>query len=166
MVVMNKLENFRRNLSPTHFNINKDVLSTAQEVLESSDFPTTKNEKWKYSRLGRLSKLELQQSKKLSANVSVEKICDEAITIEINNGHIQSIPSLPKGITIKSFNNCSNEELSKIGNYLNLENEVFHSLNSLYANDGVYIETDKNVKIDQESINISSCVYIQTTIKN
>ena len=67
MVVMNKLENFRRNLSPTHFNINKDVLSTAQEVLESSDFPTTKNEKWKYSRLGRLSKLELQQSKKLSA---------------------------------------------------------------------------------------------------
>ena len=150
MVVMNKLENFRRNLSPTHFNINKDVLSAAQNVLESSDFPTTKNEKWKYSRLGRLSKLELQQSRKPSVSSNSQLICDNAITIEINNGHIQSIPTLPKGIEIKSFNNCSNEELSRIGNYLNLENEVFHSLNSLYANDGIYIETDKNVKIDKE----------------
>ena len=119
MVVMNKLENFRRNLSPTHFNINKDVLSAAQNVLESSDFPTTKNEKWKYSRLGRLSKLELQQSRKPSVSSNSQLICDNAITIEINNGHIQSIPTLPKGIEIKSFNNCSNEELSRIGNYLN-----------------------------------------------
>jgi len=147
---MNKLENFRIKLKPTNIPIDSKILDLAKEVLHKNDFPTTKNEKWKYTRLGRLSKLKPDECELFLNQNSLEKISENAITIEINNGYFNFISEIPAGIKIKSLKDCSKNELSKIGKNLQLENEIFHSLNSLYLNDGVYIEIDRNIKIDKE----------------
>jgi Fe-S cluster assembly protein SufD len=57
-ITNNKLNNFIRNLdvSPAHFQ------QMAAERLGELDFPTTRDEYWRYTRLGRLTKLELSKS--------------------------------------------------------------------------------------------------------
>ena len=148
---MSKLQNFRENFIPTSLALNEDVLSHSKKVLEENDFPTTKNEKWKYTRLGKLSRLTLDKNKEnIEHKSSVEKISDLAITIEISNGFINSIPNLPKGLKIKSLKDCNKEELSYLGENIHLENEVFHCLNSLYIQDGIYIDIQKDIKIEEE----------------
>ena len=148
---MNKLKNFRKNFSSTTIPIRKEVLSLSEEILEKNDFPTTKNEKWKYTRLGKLSRLSLDENKETSnKNKSSEKISDEAITIQITNGFINSITELPKGLIIKSLKDCSKKELSFLGENIHLDNEVFHCLNSLYIQDGIYMEIEKNTKLKKE----------------
>ena len=148
---MNKLQNFRKNFNPTSIPFRKEILSSSEEILEKNDFPSTKNEKWKYTRLGKLSRLSLEKSKqKSSIKESSEKISEQAITVEITNGFVTTITELPKGLVIKSLKDCNKEELASLGENIHLENEVFHCLNSLYIQDGVYIEIEKNTKLNKE----------------
>jgi hypothetical protein len=134
---MNKLQNFRKNFNPTSIPFRKEILSFSEEILEKNDFPSTKNEKWKYTRLGKLSRLSLEKSnQKSSIKESSEKISEEAITVEITNGFVTTITELPKGLVIKSLKDCSKKELASLGENIHLENEVFHCLNSLYIQDG------------------------------
>ncbi|MDG1841334.1 MAG: Fe-S cluster assembly protein SufD [Crocinitomicaceae bacterium] len=148
---MNKLQNFRKNFNPTSIPLRKEMLTLSEEILKKNDFPTTKNEKWKYTRLGKLSRLSLEKSKDTSTiKKSSEKISEEAITIEIINGFVNTISDLPKGLIIKSLKDCSKKELAFLGENIHLENEVFHCLNSLYIQDGIYIEIEKDTKLKEE----------------
>ena len=57
-IAKNKITNFIKNLdvSPAHFQ------QMAAERLGELDFPTTRDEYWKYTRLGKLTKLDLEKS--------------------------------------------------------------------------------------------------------
>lgn len=150
----NKLTAFVENLSPTTLSISTELIKEANSVLSTTDFPTTRNENWKYTRVGRIAAIR-SDNKVINDNHSVitaetiPTIDNEAITFVFENGIFNatlSSKSLPTGLLVKQLSACSIDELSLVGNQLKLDGEVFNALNTVYATDGIFIQiADKEI---------------------
>lgn len=150
----NKLTAFVENLSPTAISLSKELIKEANSVLSTSDFPTTRNENWKYTRVGRIAAIRSEKNgindgfQVLTAE-SIPSIDKDAITFVFENGVFNSIlssKSSPAGLLVKPLSDCTSEELSIIGRQLKLEGEVFNALNTAYATDGIFIQiADKEI---------------------
>ena len=153
-----KLSAFVDKLSKTLLPLDQKITHKAQEVIESMDFPTTRNEAWKYTRLGKITGIKLENKIDRVGNLSREKInslfqvSKNGLTFVYENGLFRSDLSsgeFPKGATIKPLTGCSKEELKNLGANIKLENEVFNAINTLFAVDGMFISIDKNVVINE-----------------
>lgn len=170
----NKLTAFVENLSATKIALSQALLNEATEVLSANDFPTTRTEAWKYTRVGRIAGIKGKQQENSSAlsqqkALSKEYIFDEnALTFVFENGNfVPEISSLiiPQGLTIKSFSNCTSEELSIAGSQLRLEKEVFNALNTAYLSDGLFIQIADNVVLEN-SIQIVHILSGEQSVSN
>jgi Fe-S cluster assembly protein SufD len=149
----NKLVAFTEGLRPSLLPLSPAVLKRAEETLDSCDFPTTRNEAWKYTRVGRIANL--KPSNSIQGTLHLDQkflISKNAITLVFENGNFlkeHSSNDLPVGLHISSLAECSESDLGLLGKNLNLENEVFNSLNTRYMNNGAFIRVAAKTKIEK-----------------
>ena len=164
-LTQNTAIDFAQNWTETTLPFSNAILSEAKKTLENTPFPTTRNEAWKYTRVTKISKSEFKNSVSSLANIADFKILENAITLVFVNGHFQKeLSSLDAvdGLTISNLAVVPADKLASLGENVQLENEVFHAMNTLYANDGAYIHIQAG-KIIEKSIQL---LFIQNGENN
>lgn len=140
--------------------LSSELIEKARQELVNIDYPTTKNESWKYTRVTKISKKDfaINENNNIS-NIDKFKIIKDSINIVFINGFFsQSLSSenlKTDGLVIETIN----EKSSKlVGKNVELTNEIFNSLNTVFSTGGVSITIKKNSKIDKpiQIINIIS----------
>ncbi len=164
----NKLTAFINNLSPTSLNFSNELLQSATISLLTNDFPTTRKEAWKYTRVGRIAAIKAAPKSAISSSPTPFTIDSNALTFVFENGEF--IPSLssaiiPKGISIKSLSFCDAEELSQIGKLAKVDGEIFTAMNVAYANDGLFIKIADHIILEQ-SIQITHILRGKNNVSN
>jgi Fe-S cluster assembly protein SufD len=128
--------------------LNETLKSNASSVLETIQFPTTRTEAWKYTRLGKISNKKFNIQKGIVTDISKFEISKEATTIVFVNGFIDSSLSskeIPTGVEFKSITNSTFD----FGKNVKLENEIFNSLNTRFATDGFYIHIKSKTVLEK-----------------
>lgn len=152
----NKLSLFEQHFQETSIPGLQSMQSSARTYLNTQDFPTTRVERFKYTRLTKLA----NGLSPLASIIDLEKlkshqICADAIAIFIGNGTV-ILPSneLPKGLQIDFIQTASDLPQTNT-------KDVFAAMNVLYAHSGVRIQVDKNMVIEQpiELIHVCSGAY-------
>jgi Fe-S cluster assembly protein SufD len=155
LLSVNKLEAFRGHLSKTSLGFSKEVIERAESFLCQTDFPTTKIEAWKYTRLNKISGIHASNDTALDTDVlSIYDLGKETIEFVFQNGVLVSGYSedgvecdLPDGLTILPLEKCSPEQLQALPIQENLD--VFNTMNTLYCSSGLFIEVNKNTVVDK-----------------
>ena len=132
----------------------------AFERLREQDFPTPKQEDWKYTSVKELVKATLRPQSPV--NIKAEHVKPflipdlTAIQLVFVNGFFQEKLSnlgteLPEGLTIASLNEAKKEHLGLVEAHLDFlsskENLFFSNVNTAYAQDGGFIHIAKNKEI-------------------
>lgn len=158
-----KIAKFQDGLTLSTLNFRENALNNAKNILSSNDFPTTRNERWKYTRVAKIA------NKSFVHNVgSVSQLAlpvEDAYTIVFVNGNFQanlSTSNFPEGIEIAPLSSVSTDLLGSVDK--NKDN-VFSALNTLYANDGVFIRL-KAKTIVEKPIQIVHVLTGENTIAN
>ena len=148
-------------LNETQVAWNKTVIDQARNVVENTPLPTTRDEAWKYTRVAKLGKQAFQAG--TSVRTAQPVIDQTAYRIEFVNGHLvdSSTNDLPKGVRVEPLS--STEQSLEVG--LELDNELFNAINTLYLNDGVSIVIDDEVVLDKP-IEIAHSLSGETVISN
>jgi Fe-S cluster assembly protein SufD len=74
------------------------------------------------------------------------RICAESLQFVFHNGNlIQQPENLPNGLTVKSIQDCSAEELANVSTELT----TFEALNLAYANNGLFIQIATKTNLEQ-----------------
>lgn len=144
-VQLSKLKQFSANFVESKIPLKAEIISKSKLILDEFDFPTTRYEQWKYTRLTKLSQLSLHQTS--SAQGLLKSPLNNSQVLSIINGNVATLSSI-EGVTITKLSELANEKLHLIGKYVNLDNTIFHALNSLYSNDGLFIEINENQQIE------------------
>lgn len=145
VISTNKLAAFRANLASTTLAFPVDKVNVALEFLNTSDFPTTKHENWKYTRLARIANLRFHQKNTAEINHKL-KICKNSLQFVFHNGNLILQPqNLPNGLTAKSIQDCSTEELTAVS----AELTTFEAMNLAYAFNGLYIHLEAKITLEQ-----------------
>lgn len=164
LLVENKVNNFTVGLSETHLSFPKNILDFAKEVISGTDFPTTRNERWKYTRLTKITNKTFV-SKQATVN-ALDLPIKEAFTIVFVNGYynesLSSIDDLPKGLIISPLSKASDEHLGQIANQ---EQSIFTSINTLHSTDGAYVHLKEKTAL-QKPIQIVHVVTGEKVIAN
>ncbi len=130
----------------------------ALKALENLEFPTTREEYWKYTRVGKITNANYSQSP--SFNVSdisrylVEGL--EAYIVVFVNGFFSeelSDISKAKGITICPIAKARKEYVDQFEQYFGglskHESQFFSAVNTVYNTNGVYLNIQKNSLVDK-----------------
>jgi len=144
---ISKIQAFASKFNETNLAFSPTSIADAKNTLLHLDFPTTKTEFWKYTRLAKLAQLRLNQEKIRENEQVVAPLTDNGI-VRIRNGYITSISKEIAGLTITPFSKCSEQQLSLIGKKADLNQNIFLALNTLYSQEGLFIEVEENAQIE------------------
>lgn len=153
----------------------ENLKSAGIENLQNTDFPTLRDEVWKYTRVSGLLKKEFKSAQVDSINISestLELIGNNPRLVFVNGFYNAELSVLPtdKNITISclSDNNTTEQQLAEHPTNWENENEAFTLLNQSSFTDGALIEVAKNSKIEESvyMIHISSGDLVSTTNRN
>jgi Fe-S cluster assembly protein SufD len=138
----------------------QDLRTNAKKALENLDFPTSKTEYWKYTRIGKIiNKTYGIQHEVSDSNIDISSYLIpelDANIVVLVNGFFR--PDLSKietenGLKINSLKEVINQSDSFIKDHLGeiakAEKELFIALNTLCFTDGVYVDLDKNAVIEK-----------------
>jgi Fe-S cluster assembly protein SufD len=144
---ISKIQAFASKFKETNLAFSPTIIADAKNTLLHLDFPTTKTEFWKYTRLGKLAQLRLHQEK-ISENEQVLAPLTDNGIVRITNGYITSFSKEIAGLNITPFSKCSEQQLSLIGKKADLTQNIFLALNTLYSQEGLFIEVEENAQIE------------------
>lgn len=144
---ISKIQAFASKFNETNLAFSPTSIADAKNTLFHLDFPTTKTEFWKYTRLAKLAQLRLNQEK-IKENEQVEAPLTDNGIVRITNGYITSFSKEIAGLTITPFSKCSEQQLSLIGKKADLTQNIFLALNTLYSQEGLFIEVEENAQIE------------------
>ncbi len=144
---ISKIQAFASKFKETNLAFTPTSIADAKNTLLHLDFPTTKTEFWKYTRLAKLAQLRLNQEKIRENEQVVAPLTDNGI-VRITNGYITSFSKEIAGLTITPFSKCSEQQLSLIGEKADLKQNIFLALNTLYSQEGLFIEVEENAQIE------------------
>ena len=144
---ISKIQAFASKFNETNLAFSPTSIADAKNTLLHLDFPTTKNEFWKYTRLAKLAQLRLNQEKIRENEQVVAPLTDNGI-VRITNGYITSFSKEIAGLTITLFSKCNKQQLSLIGKKADLKQNIFLALNTLYSQEGLFIEVEENAQIE------------------
>lgn len=153
------------------FLLNPELRQKALEVLENTAFPTTKTEAWKYTRVAKIknSPLSVQENPvSLEGNFGVSSNSIQCVFI---NGHFSetlSYKSYPEGLKILPLSKMDEAEVGVLGGNVLLEGEVFSSINTAYATDGLYVHVSAKMQIDPviEIIQINTEDHVLSNLRH
>jgi Fe-S cluster assembly protein SufD len=145
-----KLSRFRSGLKPTSIKFTKECLNEAIGFLESKDFPTTKEESWKYTRLSKLANTTFSGSVS-NDEFEISFVHANSYRFVFTNGELTH---LTDGFDAFSLNDLAGDRLNQI----RLENHFFDAINLSYLENGLFIEIDANRQLDKpiEIIHVSN----------
>lgn len=145
-----KLSRFQSGLKPTSIKFTKECLNEAIGFLESKDFPTTKEESWKYTRLSKLANATFSGSFS-NDEFEISFIHANSYRFVFTNGELTHFTD---GFDAFSLKDLAGERLNQI----RLENHFFDAINLSYAENGLFIEIDANRQLDKpvEIIHVSN----------
>ncbi len=158
-VTASKVQQFIENLK---FNSDVEVQKLAYKQLKSANFPTTKDEYWKYIRLGKITKHLFDTSNTKTLNhQQIESliVCEQFIVIE--NGNVRSDLSsfdLDKVNIITLPVNSVEEGLENIKKNPSATHLVFDDINSAFIEKVIVISVPKNVEWNEDV----QVLYVQT----
>ncbi len=148
-LTQNKVEEFVSHIAENKLAVWNELPSIRKsglEALEELDFPTTKNEYWKYSRTNRISKHAYKFNPLTDVNIDLDSVRIKGLDtyeVVIVNGFLnKELSNLPSKdcIELKSFEDCSTEELrSYFSQNLDTISNIFSALNTAYFTDGILI---------------------------
>ena len=144
---ISKIQAFASKFKETNLAFSPTSIADAKNTLLHLDFPTTKTEFWKYTRLAKLAQLRLNQEKIRENEQVVAPLTDNGI-VRITNGYITSFSKEIAGLKITPFSKCSEQQLSLIGKKADLKQNIFLALNTLYSQEGLFIEVEENAQIE------------------
>ena len=144
---ISKIQAFASKFKETNLAFSPTIIAVAKNTLLHLDFPTTKNEFWKYTRLAKLAQLRLKQTIIIEEKQVIAPLSDNGI-VRITNGYITSFSKEIAGLTITPFSKCSEQQLSLIGKKADLKQNIFLALNTLYSQEGLFIEVEENAQIE------------------
>jgi len=144
---ISKIQAFASKFNETNLAFSPTSITDAKNTLLHLDFPTTKTEFWKYTRLAKLAQLRLNQEKIRENEQVIAPLSDNGI-VRITNGYITSFSKEIAGLTITPFSKCSEQQLSLIGKKADLTQNIFLALNTLYSQEGLFIEVEENAQIE------------------
>ena len=144
---ISKIQAFASKFKETNLAFSPTIIADAKNTLLHLDFPTTKTEFWKYTRLAKLAQLRLNQEKIRENEQVVAPLTDNGI-VRITNGYITSFSKEIAGLTIIPFSKCSEQQLSLIGKKADQTQNIFLALNTLYSQEGLFIEVEENAQIE------------------
>jgi len=148
-----------------------EIGEQAMEAINKLDFPTTRTEDWKYTRVGRIIKNDLQVLKSdFSIDVNKYKIdgldCD--LLVYINGVFKEKLSEITKSNMCVTF--FSNPELvgeervkTNFGKTSRHQDNIFTAINTAYPSDGAFIHIDKNKK-GQKPVHILNLSIGENTI--
>jgi Fe-S cluster assembly protein SufD len=141
-------------------NYNHAKQAEAKSKLESLSFPTTRDERWKYTRVSKVAKgafNTVTDSKKIDLS-SIHRL-DSQFKLVLNNGvvdkNLSVLPSI-EGVTVMSMSDALISKTDIVSEYFGKHvhtDEVFPNINTAFAQDGLFLHIAKNVKLE-ESIEI------------
>ncbi|MCB0408663.1 MAG: Fe-S cluster assembly protein SufD [Flavobacteriales bacterium] len=154
---LTKKDIFLETLSTLDFNETEHFLAlrkNAMKELESLEFPTSKTEYWKYTRVGKIinNKYELGISKEVDVQPYLIENLDANILVVVNGFYQASLSKIDSesGITITSLSYAKKQELEGVKTHFNQftqdKSEIFLAINNVYHTDGIYIEVEKNTQ--------------------
>ena len=144
---ISKIQAFASKFNETNLAFSPTSIADAKNTLLHLDFPTTKTEFWKYTRLAKLAQLRLKQTIIIEEKQVIAPLSDNGI-VRITNGYITSFSKEIAGLTITPFSKCSEQQLSLIGKKADLNQNIFLALNTLYSQEGLFIEVEENAQIE------------------
>lgn len=143
------------------------LIDKAKLVLDVLDFPTTRNEAWKYTRVAKIknASFKIDATHHLEAN-SVQKLCIpdlQGSVLVFVNGFYQAALStiIPEtGLEVSPLSEAVSKDWisSEAGSKTALEDQFFNAMNTRYASDGVAIRIAKKAQIEQTV----QCLFIST----
>lgn len=151
-MTQSQLREFTAGWNKTALNFNAKDIETAEVVMNEMNFPSTKVEAWKYTRLTKLAKQKFTPA--IETSISNFETIEEGTTkLVFVNGIYQNALSNTTGAGIQVQNLATQ---AQIENNIPVEGEVFNAMNTLFAQDGASIIIEKN----QTAANIH-LVFIQ-----
>lgn len=161
-VVENKVAKFMEGFTPTTLNFSTTTRTIAENACNTLEFPTTKNERWKYTRVTKISNKTFRTNN--DKTTSVEAPLKDAYTIQFVNGQLLSTASnLPEGVTVAPISATNTERY--LGTLAKADLSIFSAMNILYATDGAYIHIAAKTIVDKP-IQIIHVVTGEHTIAN
>ena len=124
----------------------------AQKEISALDFPTSRTEYWKYTRVGKIinNTYALGQPEKLAIQPYLIPNLDADILVVVNGFLDESLSNIPNqnGLTVSSLSQAKKNNSASFQKHFNQltqkKAELFLAFNNAYHTDGVYVETDKN----------------------
>ena len=169
-----KKDNFLATLSSLQFDEDsyfEGLRNNAQNELNKLDFPTSKTEYWKYTRVGKIvnNTYTLGQPEKIDiTNFLIPNL--EAQVLVIINGHIATDLSdftSVDGVTLTSLSAAKKQGFEGLKKYFNQftqdKKEIFLAFNNAFHTDGIYLEVAKN-KIVEKPLHIINITTGNNTI--
>jgi Fe-S cluster assembly protein SufD len=138
----------------------QDLRTNAKKALENLEFPTSKTEYWKYTRIGKI----INKTYGIQHDVSDSKIdissylipeLDANIVVLVNGFFRADLSKIEteKGLNINSLKDVINQSdafiTAHLGEIAKAEKELFIALNTLCFTDGVSIDLEKNAVIEK-----------------
>jgi Fe-S cluster assembly protein SufD len=137
-----------------------EVRKQAIEQFVKLDFPTVKNEDWKYTNVSAIHNYNFVRDFK--TQVSTDELkkhlipsLDCYLFVLVNGNYspeLSDITGLPEGVTVDSFRNVYKNNPELINKYFAKYTEIengFVALNTAFANDGVVIHVPENTVLDK-----------------
>tara|TARA_Y100000385_G_scaffold291820_1_gene372719 strand:+ start:16494 stop:17717 length:1224 start_codon:yes stop_codon:yes gene_type:complete len=114
----------------------------AQKALHNLDFPSTRDEYWKYTRLTKIqnSRFSLEES---TEDIAIESINEDAAHLNCINGFFRElIGELPEGVSITPLEQVNTS-------LIEYQHEFFAALNTAYFTPGIKITVDSGVVMEK-----------------
>ncbi len=147
---MEQVINTTNNIDIIQSNGVNGILSTelkekAKALLSNLSIPTTKTEAWKYTRVGKISNKKFDIQSGIVNSIDTFSVFKEATTIVFVNGFFdEKLSNLSEQVNVHPLSKVSSSEIDPIGKSIQLENEIFNTLNTIYATDGAFIQIKAN----------------------
>ena len=145
----NKVEEFVSHIAENNlavWNELPNIRKSGVEALKNLSFPNTKDEYWKYSRTTKITKNQYKFDQIDSANINLDEVrvagLDTYEIVMVNGFLNTELSNLPKNdsITIKSFEECTTEELTTcFSQNLDTITNFFSALNTAYFSEGIMV---------------------------
>jgi len=149
------------------FLLSESLRQNALSVLETTPFPTTRAEAWKYTRVTRIKNGEFAVNPVQLAKNN-HRISESSVSLVFVNGHFSaelSDKTIPEGVKILALSQMDEAELAVLGNDVKLEGEIFNAFNTAYATDGAYIHVSAKMQI-APSIELTYISTGENTLSN
>lgn len=149
-IMIDVLSSFQNEEKDNHYS---SLRAIAKKELEALDFPTSRDEYWKYTRIGKIINKQYSFGQPEEINITPYLIpdLDANVLVFVNGFYVPSLSKIEQqeGVHLSSLNEAKAEGKETLKKHFNQyskgKSEIFMSINNAFYTDGIYLEIDKNI---------------------